>query len=129
MQPRNLLNSRRGRLSAFGILYISEGIPYGFSSTALVAFMRIEGLSLEQIGAFVAAIFIPWSFKWVWAPMIDIIKLKRFGGRKAWITLCTSMMIITLVSVAVVDFVADFKLLLWMIVLNNFFFLMIIYLL
>jgi len=121
MQARNLLNSRRGRLSAFGILYISEGIPYGFSSTALVAFMRMEGLSLEQIGAFVAAIFIPWSFKWVWAPMVDIIKLKRFGGRKAWITLCTSMMIVTLVSVAVIDFVADFRFLLWMVVLNNFF--------
>src|SRR5210317_1115151 len=110
MQPRNLLNSRRGRLSAFGILYISEGIPYGFSSTALVAFMRIEGLSLEQIGAFVAAIFIPWSFKWVWAPMIDIIKLNRFGARRAWFTFCTSRMIIFLVSVSGVEFVAGFML-------------------
>lgn len=121
MPNKNVLHSRRGRLSAFGILYISEGIPYGFSSTAMVAFMRIEGLSLEQIGAFVAAIFIPWSFKWVWAPMIDIVKLKRFGGRKAWITLCTCMMIMTLMFVAFVDFVANFKFLLWMIVLNNFF--------
>ena len=121
MQPRNVLHSRRGRLATFGMLYISEGIPYGFSSTAMVAFMRIEGLSLEQIGAFVAAMFIPWSFKWVWAPMIDIIKLKRFGGRKAWITFCSCMMIITLLFVAVVDFVEDFHLLLWMIVLNNFF--------
>lgn len=73
MPQMNILSSRRARLSAFGILYISEGIPYGFSSTAMAAFMRIEGLSLEQIGAFVAAIFVPWSFKWVWAPMIDII--------------------------------------------------------
>jgi PAT family beta-lactamase induction signal transducer AmpG len=87
----------------------------------MVAFMRIEGLSLEQIGAFVAAIFVPWSFKWVWAPMIDIIKLRRFGGRKAWITFCSSMMIVTLMFVAVVDFVEDFQFLLWMIVLNNFF--------
>lgn len=31
------------------------------------------------------------------------------------------MMIITLVLVAFVDFAADFKLLLWMILLNNFF--------
>lgn len=83
--------------------------------------MRIEGLSLEQIGAFVAALFIPWSFKWVWAPLIDIVRLKRFGGRKAWITFCTVMMVITLLVVAAVDFVDDFKLLLWMIVLNNFF--------
>jgi PAT family beta-lactamase induction signal transducer AmpG len=121
VRSKNILSSRRGRLAAFGILYISEGIPYGFSSTAMVAFMRIEGLSLQQIGAFVAAIFVPWSFKWLWAPMVDIIKLKRFGGRKAWITFCTSMMIATLVTVAFVDFVAEFELLLWMILLNNFF--------
>ena len=78
-----MLDSRRGRLSAFGILYFSEGIPYGFTSVAMVAFMRIEGLSLAQIGAFVAALFVPWSFKWLWAPVIDIVKLNRFGGRKA----------------------------------------------
>ena len=92
MRSLNLLHSRRGRLSAFCILYISEGIPYGFSSTAMVAFMRMEGLTLEQIGAFVGAIFIPWSFKWLWAPVVDIIKLKRLGGRKAWITGCNAMM-------------------------------------
>lgn len=116
-----MLHSRRGRLSAFGILYISEGIPYGFTSIAMVAFMRIEGLSLEQIGAFVAALFIPWSFKWVWAPLIDIVKLRRFGGRKAWITLCTAMMIVTLIVAANVDFAKDYRILLWMIVLNNLF--------
>jgi PAT family beta-lactamase induction signal transducer AmpG len=116
-----MLHSRRGRLSAFAILYISEGIPYGFTSTAMVAFMRIEGLSLEQIGGFVAALFIPWSFKWLLAPIVDIVKLRRFGGRKAWIGACTIMMIVTLVVTATVDFVENFRLLLWMVVLNNLF--------
>lgn len=83
--------------------------------------MRMEGLSLEQIGAFVGAIFIPWSFKWVWAPVVDIIKLKRLGGRKAWIAGCNAMMIITLTVVASIDFTDNFSLLLWMIVLNNLF--------
>ena len=119
--PTNLLSSRRGRLSAFGILYISEGIPYGFTSTAMVAFMRIEGLSLEQIGLFVAALFVPWSFKWAWAPLIDIVRLERFGGRKAWVAVCTVMMVITLIVTALIDFSEQFQLLLWMIVLNNFF--------
>ena len=66
----------------------------------MVAFMRMEGLSLEQIGAFVGAIFIPWSFKWLWAPVVDIVTLKRFGGRKAWIAGCNAMMIGTLMVVA-----------------------------
>lgn len=87
----------------------------------MVAFMRMEGLSLEQIGAFVAAIFIPWSFKWLWAPVVDIVTLKRFGGRKAWIAGCNAMMIGTLMVVASIDFAENFTLLLWMIILNNLF--------
>jgi PAT family beta-lactamase induction signal transducer AmpG len=121
MRPLNLLHSRRGRLSAFCLLYVSEGIPYGFSSTAMVAFMRMEGLSLEQIGAFVGAIFIPWSLKWLWAPVVDVVKLKRFGARKAWIAGCNAMMIGTLLVVASIDFAENFTLLLWMIILNNLF--------
>lgn len=87
----------------------------------MVAFMRTEGISLELIGTFVAALFLPWAFKWAWAPLIDLIKLHRWGGRKAWIVFCTTMMIVTLLMTAVVDFKADFQLLLIMIVLNNFF--------
>jgi len=43
---KNLLHSRKGRFLSFGVMYISEGIPFGFSSIAMIAFMRREGLSL-----------------------------------------------------------------------------------
>ncbi|MDP7455934.1 MAG: hypothetical protein QGF62_05105, partial [Gammaproteobacteria bacterium] len=77
MNSQSLLDRSKGRFFAFGILYISEGILVGFTSTAMVAFMRREGLSLEQIGTFVALLYLPWTFKWVWAPLIDIVKLQR----------------------------------------------------
>ena len=121
MAAKNLLDSRKGRLTSFGLLYVSEGIPYGFTSVAMVAIMRIEGLTLEQIGMFVAALFVPWSFKFAWAPLIDLVKLNRIGGRKAWIMGCLVMMIVTLVTTALVDFVENFRLLIAMIVLNNLF--------
>jgi PAT family beta-lactamase induction signal transducer AmpG len=121
MSSSNLLTSRKGRFFAFGTLYISEGIPFGFSTTAMVMFMRLEGLSIEQVGAFAAAVMLPWGFKWAWAPLIDIVKLTRFGGRKAWIMICLSMMIITLVAMAMVDFVANYPALIWMVLLNNLF--------
>ena len=121
LRSTNLLDSRKGRFLAFGTLYISEGIPFGFASIAMVTFMRIEGISLQQIGAFAAAILLPWGFKWAWAPLIDIVKLRRFGGRKAWIVFCTTMMIITLAVMAIVDFVANYELLIWMVILNNIF--------
>jgi MFS family permease len=118
---RNLLATRNGRFLAFGLLYISEGIPYGFTSIAMVAFMRQQGVSLELIGAFVGALFLPWAFKWAWAPIIDLVKLHRLGGRRAWIIFCTVMMIATLMVTAMVDFKEHFHLLLAMIVLNNLF--------
>lgn len=121
MNPGNLLDSRKGRLTTFGLLYVSEGIPYGFTSVAMVTFMRTQGLTLEQIGIFVAALFVPWSFKFAWAPLIDLIKLNRFGGRKVWIMGCLFMMVVTLIITALVDFVQDFRLLLAMVVLNNVF--------
>lgn len=121
MSQRNLLGSRNGRFVTFGLLYVSEGIPYGFTSVAMVAFMRQEGVSLALIGMFVAALFLPWSFKWAWAPVIDLVKLHRFGGRKAWIATCQSMMILTLLVAAMVDFHAHFHLLLAMVVLHNVF--------
>jgi len=121
MNPGNLLDSRNGRFLTFGWLYVSEGIPYGFTSVAMVAFMRQQGVSLALIGTFVAALFLPWAFKWAWAPVIDLVKLDRLGGRKAWIVGCTAMMIVTLMIAATVDFEAHFQLLLAMVVLTNVF--------
>lgn len=78
-------------------------------------------MSLELIGTFVGALFLPWAFKWAWAPLIDLIKLDRLGGRRAWIIFCTIMMILTLMVTAMVDFKQNFNLLLAMIVVNNLF--------
>lgn len=121
MTAKNLLDTRRGRFLTFGLMYISEGIPYGFTSSAMVAFMRSEGVSLELIGIFVAALFVPWSFKWAWAPLVDLFRFNRFGGRKAWIVFCTTMIVVTLSITAMLDLVGDFQLLVALIVLNNVF--------
>ena len=121
MKTKNILETRQGRFLSFSLLYVSEGIPYGFTSIAMVTFMRQQGVSLELIGTFVGALFLPWAFKWAWAPLIDLIKLHRLGGRRAWIIFCTTMMILTLMITAMVDFKENFRLLLAMIVLNNLF--------
>lgn len=121
MLGEKLLERRNGRLSVFGILYISEGIPYGFTSIALVTVLRQSGLALDQIGLLVATLFIPWSFKFAWAPVIDLVKLNRFGGRKAWILGCQIMMVSTLVLINFIDFESEFRLLLAFVFLNNIF--------
>jgi len=121
LPKKNLLDTRNGRFLTFGLLYVSEGIPYGFTSVAMVAFMRQQGMSLEAIGAFSAALFLPWAFKWAWAPLIDLIRLDRWGGRRAWILACTSMMLVTLLVVGTLDAEQHFQWLLAMVIVHNVF--------
>jgi PAT family beta-lactamase induction signal transducer AmpG len=121
MLTRNLLDTRNGRFMTFGLLYVSEGIPYGFTSVAMVAFMRQQGMSLEAIGVFVAALFMPWAFKWAWAPLVDLVRLDRWGGRRAWIIGCLTMMLLTLLVTANIDPLAEFRWLLVMVTLHNIF--------
>ena len=108
----NALSTRNGRLFTFGTLYIAEGIPLGFTATLMAAYMRREGLDISQIGAFVGMLYLPWAFKWAWAPLIDLFPLYRFGGRKVWISGCLMMMILTLIIVAQIDFNTNFQLML-----------------
>ena len=48
----NLLATPTGRLIAFFALYMTEGIPLGFTATAIATQMRRQGLSPSQIGIF-----------------------------------------------------------------------------
>ncbi len=70
MPTADLLKTRNGRFLTFGLLYISQGIPQGFTGVAMIAYMRKEGMPIDQIGLFGAALALPWAFKWVWAPLV-----------------------------------------------------------
>jgi PAT family beta-lactamase induction signal transducer AmpG len=117
----NILASRAGRLATFGMLYVSEGIPLGFAAVAMVAYMQRQGLDVAKIGSFVGAFYLPWAFKWAWAPIIDLVRLERFGGRKAWIVLCQALMIVTLIAIARIDFGTRFDLLIALVIVHNVF--------
>lgn len=102
-------------------MYISEGIPYGFTSTAIVAYLRSQGVALDDIGLLVAALFLPWSFKWAWAPLVDLFRLNKFGGRKLWIVFCTCMMMLSLLTLLWLDMASNFMVLLGIVVVHNVF--------
>ena len=72
MRLPNPLASRNGRLAAFSALYMTEGIPLGFTATAIATQMRRQGLTPAAIGAFVASLYLPWAFKWIVGPFVDV---------------------------------------------------------
>lgn len=121
MLPANILATRRGRLTAFSLLYLSEGIPFGFSATALATYLRQSGISIAQVGLFIASLYAPWGFKPLWAPVVDLVNLRRFGHYRAWIVFAQVMMILTLALVWAVDPGANLRLLTLLIVIHNIF--------
>src|SRR4051812_8471939 len=92
----NLLATRRGRLAAFFLLYITEGIPLGFAAIAVATELRRRGVGPAEIGAFVGSFYLPWAFKWAAGPFVDVFRSKRWGHRRGWILLTQVMMVITL---------------------------------
>lgn len=115
------LNTRAGRLGVFSLMYLSEGIPVGFSTVALAAFLRQQGTGLTEVGALVAAVYAPWGFKWAWAPLIDLIRIRSLGPSRAWILFAQAMMILTMAVLLAINIAENVGLLMTLIVVHNIF--------
>ena len=98
MRLPNLLATSRGRLTAFFLLYVTEGTPLGFVAIAVATQLRRMGVGPAEIGAFVASFYLPWAFKWAFGPFIDVIRSPRLGHRRGWILGTQTMMALTLLS-------------------------------
>lgn len=72
------------KLTLLSSLYLAQGLPYGFFSTALPVFMRDAHLSLPQIGL-ANLLALPWALKFLWAPQVDRRRFRGFGLRKSWL--------------------------------------------
>lgn len=68
-----------------GWLYLMQGIPAGFALEALPAILRKEGMSLAQIGLMSAMVIVPWTLKFLWAPLVDNRHYAPLGRRRSWI--------------------------------------------
>ena len=96
MRLPNLLGSRWGRLIAFFFLYVTEGIPLGFTATTMVVQMKRAGVGEAEIGVFISSLYLPWAWKWVMGPFVDLLYSNRLGARRGWILGTQLMMVLTL---------------------------------
>src|ERR1700754_4377334 len=102
MRLPSLFNSTRGRMAAFFLLYMTEGIPLGFAATAVATQLRRQGVGPAEIGAFVASFYLPWAFKWAFGPFVDVFRSRRFGHRRGWIMLTQVVMAATILALIAV---------------------------
>ncbi|NUZ04566.1 MFS transporter [Piscinibacter koreensis] len=115
----DLLATRKGRLAAFFLLYVTEGLPLGFTAIALAAQMRRGGMGPAAIGVFVASLYLPWAFKWVAGPFVDVFSSDRWGRRRAWILATQLGMVATLVAAMPIDYVGRIGLFTAIVLLHN----------
>lgn len=67
------------RFVTLGLLYVAQGLPFGFFTQALPVRMRESGMSLDAIGL-ASLLAAPWALKGIIAPFVD-----AHGSRRAWI--------------------------------------------
>lgn len=60
------------------------GLPLLLTSTVLQAWMKKEGIDLTVIGL-MALVGLPYTLKFVWAPLLDRFTLSFLGRRRGWL--------------------------------------------
>ncbi len=100
-------------------LYFSQGLPYGFFTQALPAWLRQQGVSLEHIGL-TSLLAVPWAAKLLWAPLVDRWSGSPLGPRRGWILPLQGAAMLLLVLIAGAEARSHLPLILAMVLATNF---------
>lgn len=101
-------------------LYITQFLGFAFITESLIAILRQNGTSLENLG-FIYMLGLFFVFRFLWAPFVDKIKFKKLGHYRGWIIIFQTFMVFVLVAVSFFDIVTDFKMIIALSVLFSFF--------
>ena len=91
-------------LAAF-FLGISSAFPFALIGATLTTRLAQDGISKSAVPAF-ALTFLAYNFKFLWAPLIDNVKLPiigRFGQRRSWLWIISLLVILAVTFLGVVD--------------------------
>ena len=80
------------RIVVLCILYCAQGIPHGFITYTLVAWLVEQGTDTKGVALIAGASVLPWSFKWAWGPVVDRYQIPEYGRRRPWIIFAQCLM-------------------------------------
>ncbi|MFT5057563.1 MAG: PAT family beta-lactamase induction signal transducer AmpG [Planctomycetota bacterium] len=96
--PTTLSESKSKRTTLLCLLYFCQGVPWGFATIALLATLSEAGHSRADTATVVALAVLPWTFKFIWAPLIDSFRAPALGLRRPWIAFAQLCMAGTLLA-------------------------------
>ena len=74
-------------LFVVGLLGFASGLPLALTGQALQAWLSTEGVDIATIG-FLSLVGLPYTFKFLWAPLMDRFELwPALGRRRGWLVL------------------------------------------
>ncbi len=116
-----LVDTRWQRRVTLCALYFAQGIPWGFMLITLPSYLSYNyQISDSDIGNLKAIILVPWSFKLIWAPLMDSFTIRSMGRRRPWIIGSELMMALTLLGfIGIADPSQELKFILYMFFLHN----------
>ena len=98
----DLLATPRRRRLLFALLYLSEGAPIGFIWWAMPTRLRAAGVDVGDITWLTATLVLPWTFKFLWAPLVDALQT-RWWTLKQWIIGAQTLMGLALLPLLWLD--------------------------
>lgn len=87
---RAALGSRR--IGAVTLQSFSSGLPLGLIWIALPAWLTYRGVDIKTVGLFSLA-QAPWTFKFLWAPLMDRYRLPFLGRKRSWMIVCQILLL------------------------------------
>jgi PAT family beta-lactamase induction signal transducer AmpG len=73
----------------------SCGLPLLLTITVLQAWMHEVGVDIKVIGLF-SLVGLPYTLKFLWAPVLDRFSLPLFGRRRGWLLLCQILLMLAI---------------------------------
>ena len=71
----------------FVALYFAQGLPEGMLFFGIPAWMAMNGKSPGEIASFAVVCGLPWSFKFIVAPLMDRYSYLPMGRKRPWVIL------------------------------------------
>jgi MFS transporter, PAT family, beta-lactamase induction signal transducer AmpG len=81
------------------LLGFASGLPLALTGQAMQAWLSMEGLDVATIG-FLSLVGLPYTFKFLWAPLMDRFDLPWLGRRRGWLVLTQLLLALALVVMA-----------------------------
>jgi PAT family beta-lactamase induction signal transducer AmpG len=115
---QDILFNRRMLICVFQGL--SSGMPLYVLTQLVPGWLRTEGIDLATIGLF-AILTIPYNWKFLWAPLLDLYRLPALGRRRGWILLSQVLLLLSIGAFSSIDPATDLGAVIWIVVATSFF--------